>query len=219
MSGARRATTRHILHAYFIWNPRVHHELADRLQGKKASRYFSFSAERWIERARREHEDLLSEFSSLLSGVEQTLVATDMGVRRMSDDEMFLEAKRSLNPAFEDRSSYRRGEHSLTYCSARVRLRHQHRRRAGECSTDRRTALHLRVLEGSSGRTFPEYCAGVLNPVVVNAGLSSRIRRNPEHFKGRLRQMQAAQRDSHGGFKVNIEAQVAQGQLQDILQR
>jgi len=99
---------RHILHAYFIWNPRIHHELAERLQGKKASRIFSFSAEKCIERARREHEDLLSEFSSLLAGVEQTLVATDMGVRRMSDDDMFLEAKRGLNPVFEDRSAYRR---------------------------------------------------------------------------------------------------------------
>jgi type IV secretory pathway VirB4 component len=39
-----------------------------------------------------------------------------------------------------------------------------------------------------------------------------------EHFKGRLRKMQAAQRDSHGAFRVNIEAQVAQNQLQEVLQ-
>ena len=26
---------RHILHAYFIWNPRIHHEMADQQEGKK----------------------------------------------------------------------------------------------------------------------------------------------------------------------------------------
>jgi hypothetical protein len=30
--------------------------------------------------------------------------------------------------------------------------------------------------------------------------------------------MQAAQRDSHDGFKINVEAQVAQSQLQEVLQ-
>ncbi len=39
-----------------------------------------------------------------------------------------------------------------------------------------------------------------------------------DQFKGRLRRMQAAQVDSRGGYKVNVEAQVAQNQLQDVLQ-
>ena len=42
-----------------------------------------------------------------------------MGVRRMSDEEMFLEAKRALNPVFDDRSPIRRAEYSLPYRSAR----------------------------------------------------------------------------------------------------
>ena len=54
---------RHILHAYFIWNPRTHHEMADRQEGKKRN-WFSLSADKCIQRERREHEDLLSEFSS-----------------------------------------------------------------------------------------------------------------------------------------------------------
>src|SRR5258708_38273641 len=40
-------------------------------------------------------------------------------------------------------------------------------------------------------------------------------------YKTRLRKMQAAQRDSHGGFRSNVEAQVAESQLfrvqQDII--
>jgi hypothetical protein len=93
---AKGYNLRHLLHAYFIWNPRIHRELAEELEGKKKRR-FSLSVEKCIERERRQHEDLLSEFSSLLAGVEQTLIATGMGVRRMGDDEMFLEAKRALN--------------------------------------------------------------------------------------------------------------------------
>ncbi len=41
-----------------------------------------------------------------MAGVEQTLAATGMRIRRMTDDEMFVEAKRSLNPVFEDRGPY-----------------------------------------------------------------------------------------------------------------
>jgi preprotein translocase subunit SecD len=56
-------------------------------------------------------------------------------------------------------------------------------------------------------------------PIVVNAEITIPDQTKIlEHFKGRLRRMQAAQRDSQGGFRVNIEAQVAQAQLQDILQ-
>ena len=118
---ARGYYLRHRLHAFFIWNPRTHHELVEKHQGKKKP-FFSLSAEKCIERERREHEDLLAEFSSLLAGVEQTLVATGMEVRRMADDEMFLEAKRALNPVFDDRSPLRRGEYSLIYQSARSQI-------------------------------------------------------------------------------------------------
>ena len=50
----------------------------------------------------REHEDLVSEFESILKGVEQTLNSTGMAVRRLTDEEMFLELKRAMNPLFRD---------------------------------------------------------------------------------------------------------------------
>src|SRR5207244_8089671 len=37
-------------------------------------------------------------------------------------------------------------------------------------------------------------------------------------YKRRLLRMQAAQRDIHGGFKINVEAQIAQEQLIKTLQ-
>ena len=214
---------RHILHVYFIWNPRIHHELAERLQGKKWHNAFSFAVEKCIERARREHEDLLSEFSSLLAGVEQTLVATDMGVRRLSDGEMFLEAKRGLNPVFEDRSAYRRGEHSLTYRSARSQITNTSIEDEQENVLQIGGLLYTFVsLKDLPDGTFPGMLRELMVldfPVVVNAEIVIPDQtKTLDHFKGRLRRMQAAQRDSQGAFKVNIEAQVAQAQLQDILQ-
>src|SRR5579859_762126 len=59
-------------------------------------------------------------------------------------------------------------------------------------------------------------------PLVVNVQITipdqAKVLRG---YKSRLRKMQAAQRDSHGGFRVNVEAQVAEAQLfrvqQDII--
>ena len=45
---------------------------------------WSLAAGKCIERTRREHEDLLAEFNSLMSGVEATLHSSGMGVRRMT---------------------------------------------------------------------------------------------------------------------------------------
>ena len=112
---------RPLLHAYFHWNPVVHQERAGNgLAG--AARRFSISANKCIQRTRREHEDLLSEFASILAGVEQTLRATGMVVRRLSDGEIFLELKRALNPLLRDPIPLRRPESSLRYRSAREQV-------------------------------------------------------------------------------------------------
>ena len=51
-------------------------------------------------------------------------------------------------------------------------------------------------------------------PLVISAEIAipdqSKIMRS---YKRRLLRMQAAQRDIHGGFKINVEAQIAQDQL------
>src|SRR5260370_583899 len=56
-------------------------------------------------------------------------------------------------------------------------------------------------------------------PIVISAEVSipdqSKIMRS---YKRRLLRMQAAQRDIHGGFKINVEAQIAQEQLIKTLQ-
>ena len=75
-----------------------------------------------IERSRREHEELLAEFESLLVGVEATMQASELGPRRLTDQEMFLEAKRALNPLEPDERLYTQGEDHLEYRSARQQL-------------------------------------------------------------------------------------------------
>ena len=212
---------RHLLHAYFVWNPRTHHEMAEQLQGKR--NLFSLSAEKCIQRNRQEHEDLLSEFSSLLAGVEQTLVGTGMGVRRLTDEEMFREAKRALSPVWEDRSPLRRPEFALEYRSARSQVTNTSIEDEQENYVQIGGLLYALVsIKDLPDGTFP----GILRelmvldfPITVNAEVTIPDQTKVlEHFKGRLRRMQAAQRDSNGAFKINVEAQVAQSQLQEVLQ-
>ena len=59
-------------------------------------------------------------------------------------------------------------------------------------------------------------------PIVVNAQVTIPDQAKAlKSYKSRMRKMQSAQRDTHGGFRVNVEAQVAEAQLlrvqQDII--
>jgi hypothetical protein len=112
---------RPLLHVYFIWDPVVHRRIAGKPL-KPTGNVFSVSARKCVERSRREHDQLLAEFESLLRGLETTLEAADLGARRLNDDDLFLEAKRALNPLFPDQRPYRRGEARLEYRSAREQI-------------------------------------------------------------------------------------------------
>src|SRR6266851_9414229 len=57
------AYMRPLLHVYFIWDPVVHHRVAGKPL-KSRGEMFSLSARKSIERTRREHQELLSEFES-----------------------------------------------------------------------------------------------------------------------------------------------------------
>jgi hypothetical protein len=115
------AYTRPILHVYFIWDPALHHRIIGKPLKPKGE-IFSLSAHKCIERSRQEHQDLLAEFESLLHGVETALQAAELGARRLTDHELFLELKRALNPLSPDRRPYRRPEEQLRYSSAREQM-------------------------------------------------------------------------------------------------
>jgi hypothetical protein len=112
---------RPLLHVYFIWDPVVHRRIAGKPL-KPTGKPFSLSARKCIERSHQEHQQLLAEFESLLRGLETTLEAAELGARRLTDDDLFLEAKRALNPLSSDHRPYRRGEEQLEYRSAREQI-------------------------------------------------------------------------------------------------
>jgi len=216
---------RPLLHVYFCWDPRIHHEGAqlDTPLVRNLAGRFSPSVDKCIQRSRREHEVLLAEFISLLSGVEQSLAATGMAIHRMSDEEMFFEIKRAMNPVTEDRGRLRRPADSLWYRSAREQVVNTNVEDEQETYLKIGGLLHSFVsLKELPDGTFPGVLRELVSldfPIVVSAELSVPDQTKViGYYKGRLRRMMSAQKDTRGAFRVNIEAQVAEGQLMRVLQ-
>jgi type IV secretion system protein TrbE len=217
---------RHFLHLYFIWNPRIHHQSSD-LEWKRKMRAssggWSLSASKCIERSRREHEDLLAEFNSLLAGVEATLQATGMPIRRMSHNDIFLEVKRALHPLGDDTRPYRPADRSPWYESARSQMANVNIEDEQDDYLKIGGLLYSWIsLKDLPDATFP----GILRelvvmdfPLVVNSEVTLPDQgRAIKQYKSRLRKMTAAQKDFHGGFRINVDAQVAEHQLIRVLQ-
>lgn len=189
---------RPLLHAYFHWNPAIHHDLPGGGLGNIAKRVsrdgLSLSANRCIQRTRREHEDLLSEFMSILSGVEQTLRATGMVVRRLSDADIFLELKRALNPLLRDPIALRRPESSLRYCSAREQVVNTNIEHEEETYIRVGGLLHSFVtLKDLPDATFPGILRDLVGldfPIVVNTEITIPDQAAMiKHYKSRLKKM------------------------------
>jgi hypothetical protein len=219
------AYLRPMLHVYFIWDPVLHHRIIGKPL-KPQGDIFSLSARKCIQRSRQEHQDLLAEFESLLGGVETALEAAEMGARRLTDHDLFLEAKRALNPLEPDRRPYRRGDEQLNYSSAREQI--------ADVSIVDEPDTYLNVggilysfvsLKELPDATFPGVLRELIGldfPIIVNAQITIPDQAKVlKGYKSRLRKMQAAQRDSNGGFRINVEAHVAEEQLvrvqQDII--
>jgi hypothetical protein len=216
---------RPLLHVYFIWDPLVHHRVTGKPL-KPNGNPFSLSARKCIERGRQEHEQLLAEYESLLRGVESALEASELGARRLTDEELFLETKRALNPLSPDSHPYRRGEEHLEYRSAREQLVELSITDEADTYLNLGGLLYSFVsLKELPDATFPGILRELIEldfPIVVNAQVTIPDQAKVlKGYKSRLRKMQAVQRDSNGEFRTNVEAQVAETQLvrmqQDII--
>lgn len=215
----------HFLHLYFIWNPRIHHQSPD-LEWKRkmrASGGWRVSASKCVERSRQEHEELLAEFNSLLAGVEATLGATGMSIRRMTHEGIFLEIKRALHPLGNDTLPYRPFGESLWHHSARSQMANVNIEDEQDDYLKIGGLLYSWIsLKDLPDATFP----GILRelvvtdfPLVINAQVSLPDQsKSIKQYKSRLRKMLAAQKDFHGGFRINVDAQVAEHQLVRVLQ-
>lgn len=216
---------RSILQAYFIWDPAIHNRVTGRRAPQKRP-FLSMSAKTCISRSEQEHQELLAEFEGLLNGIESTMQAADLGARRLTDEELFLESKRALNPLRCDARPYRRGDELLEFSSAREQISDTSILEETDTYLNIDGVLHSFVsVKELPDATFPGLLRELVAldfPIVVNAQLTIPDQAKVlKGYKTRLRKMQAAQRDSHGGHRVNVEAQVAEAQLfrvqQDII--
>lgn len=204
------------LHYYFIWDPLIHHQSPDyQFSTKRQQKSFSLSTKKCIERTRREHETLLSEFESLMAGLEPSLDATGTHPRRLTDDELFLELQRASNPVGTMLHPHR---HGLTYESARSQAvsaaiedeREEYFRMGG-------LLYSMITLKNPPDATFPGIMRELMKlefPLVITTDVvipdQTKI---INYYKRQLLRMNAAQKDMKGNFKINVEAIVAEKQL------
>ena len=137
-----------------------------------------------------------------------------MGVRRLTDAEIFLEVKRSLNPLMLDRIPLRRPESSLQHRTTREQIVNTNIEHEEETYIRVGGLLYSFItLKDLPDATFPGILRDLVGldfPITVNTDVmipdqAAMIKQ----YKGRLKKMQAAQRDSHGGFRIDVDAQVA----------
>ena len=141
----------------------------------------------------------------------------------MSEQDLFLELKRALNPLLEDQRPFRGPEETLGYRSAREQVVNTNIEDEQETYLKVGGLLYSFIsLKDLPDATFPGLLRELISldfPVVINTEVGVPDQTKViNYYKGRLRRMMAAQKDTRGGFRVNVEAQVAEGQLMRVLQ-
>jgi len=218
---------RRMTHLYLIWDPERHHRVLA-VSGKTAKRNkdsggFSLSTRKIVQRTLKEHVDLMSEFESLLNGIESAMVAAGLDPQRMCDQDLFLETKRALAPLRPDPLPLRQYPYSERYVTPRE-----------QCSIVSilgQTEDYINIdgllwsfitLKAPPDATYPGILRSLLTsglPVVVSAQVTipnqSKVL---ERFKKRHKKMMAAQRDSKGNLRIDVTAQVAEAELLKIQQ-
>ncbi|PYS45942.1 MAG: hypothetical protein DMG13_30995 [Acidobacteria bacterium] len=165
----------------------------------------------------------MAEFTSLLAGVETTLVSTGMQIQRLDNQELFLLIKGAMSPLDSTKSSHRPNGRLGRYESIRSQLT--------TASIEGESDDYLRVggllytfisLKEPPDSTYPGMLRELLSldfPIIVNTEIVIPDQAKViSQYKWSQRKMMAAQRDINGGFRVNVEAQVAERQLIQVLE-
>ncbi len=209
------------LRVYFVWNPRIHAKIHHSTEQKRKAGGLAIGLKRCIERARTEHEELLSEFKAILSGLERSMQAARLGPRRILDQELFEELKAAQRPGRLDTRPLARPEDLLAHRSVREQ--------AAEASILNETESYLNIdgylhsvvsLKELPDATMPGMLQK-LNSLGFPVTISSQIE-IPDQvkvlagYKKRMKKMISAQKDMSGGYKSNPDAKEAQRQLEQI---
>jgi type IV secretory pathway VirB4 component len=209
------------LHVFFIWDPRLHAKIYHSAERKRQSGGISFSQKKCIERALKEHQGILSEFESIMRGIESSLEAASLGPRRLADQELFESLKQAQVPKRHDKRPLLRPDELFEHRSVREQ--------ATEGSILNETESYLNIdgylysvvsLKELPDATFPgmlQRFSSLGFPVVISGQMTIpdqvKVLRG---YKKRLKKMIAAQKDSNGNHKSNPEAEIAQAQLMQI---
>ena len=135
---------------YLIWDPKKHQKQTEgglplslkrvttAAEPEKASSFFDtiigwikhflkpifapVSQDTQIQRSQTEHLNILAQFESLLTGIQTAMRNVGFEPERMTDEELFLEVKRALNPIAPDTRPISDSLESPRYVSAREQL-------------------------------------------------------------------------------------------------
>jgi len=215
---------------YLIWNPAIHKRMMIASGGpqskedrKHAGNGFPLMLTKAIRKTRKEHEDTLSEFESILSGIESAMKSGGLGPERMTHDELFLEIKRALSPLNPDRAALRR----LPLATREI----SHREQLASISILGQTETYLNIdgllwtflsLKLAPDGTYPGILRQLMTtgfPMVISTQVVIQDQRVVlDRYKKKFRKMQAAQKDSKGNLRVDVTAQVATQELIQIQQ-
>jgi hypothetical protein len=215
---------------YLIWDPAKHKRTLlaggapmSKEDRRRAHGGFALSVTKAVEKSRKEHQDTVAEFESLIAGIESAMKAGGLGPERISDGELFLEIKRVMRPMDPDRRPLRAHPAETRYISPRER--------ATTVSILGQTESYINIdgllwsfisLNVPPDGTYPGILRQLMTigfPVVISTHVSIPDQRVVlDKYKKRLRKMQAAQKDSKGNFRVDVTAQVATHELIQIQQ-
>ena len=195
------------LSAMLYWDPLIHRSEPGREWETKLRRTFNASASKCIQRTRAEHDRLMAEFTSLLTGIETTLASTGMQIRRLDGDALFVLIQRAMNPLDAVKTSCRSNGRLGRYESVRSQLTN--------VSVEAESDDYLKVggllytfisLKEPPDSTYPGMLRELLSldfPIVVNTEIVVPDQAKViSQYKWRQRKMMAAQRDMNGGFRV-----------------
>jgi hypothetical protein len=215
---------------YLIWDRARHKRtllacggLMSKEDCRRAHGGFTLPVTRSIEKSRKEHEDTVAEFESLIAGIESAMKSGGLRPERMSDEELFFEIKRAMRPMDPDRKPLRAHPAETRYISPRER--------ATTVSILGQTESYINIdgllwsfisLNKPPDGTYPGILRQLMTtgfPLVISTHVSIPDQRVVlDKYKKKLRKMQAAQKDSKGSLRVDVTAQVATHELIQIQQ-
>ena len=215
---------------YLIWDPEKHKRTLlaggapmSKEDRRRAHGGFTLSVTKSIEKSRKDHQDTVAEFESLIAGIESAMKAGGLGPERVSHGDLFLEIKRAMRPMDPDRKPLRAHPAETRYISPRER--------ATTVSILGQTESYINIdgllwsfisLNTPPDGTYPGILRQLMTigfPVVISTNVSIPDQRAVlDKYKKKLRKMQAAQKDSKGNLRVDVTAQVATHELIQIQQ-